>query len=180
MGDRASLTCSVVKGDLPLTMSWRKDNRPIDATQHMSVKQVDQYNSILVIENLGSDHTGNYSCVVRNSAAEVENSQSLLVNGKQMNLSTKWHCSLLVFCCYSFCFVVFSTYVCTTIIMKTESNNQCSLCSIRFLNLLFFFCCYTLYILYVGRYKHTCVFMNTCVCVNIHYFFNYLYIHILC
>ncbi|XP_058987905.1 cell adhesion molecule Dscam2 isoform X2 [Musca domestica] len=89
MGDRASLTCSVVKGDLPLTMSWRKDNRPIDATQHMSVKQVDQYNSILVIENLGSDHTGNYSCVVRNSAAEVENSQSLLVNGKQMNLSTK-------------------------------------------------------------------------------------------
>ncbi|XP_034655548.1 Down syndrome cell adhesion molecule-like protein Dscam2 isoform X7 [Drosophila subobscura] len=80
MGDRASLTCSVVKGDLPLTINWRKDGRPIDQTQHMSVKQVDQYNSILVIENLGSDHTGNYSCVVRNSAAEVENSQALLVN----------------------------------------------------------------------------------------------------
>ncbi|XP_044570734.1 Down syndrome cell adhesion molecule-like protein Dscam2 isoform X8 [Drosophila ananassae] len=80
MGDRASLTCSVVKGDLPLTINWRKDGRPIDPTQHMSVKQVDQYNSILVIENLGSDHTGNYSCVVRNSAAEVENSQALLVN----------------------------------------------------------------------------------------------------
>uniref|UniRef100_A0A1B0A6X4 Ig-like domain-containing protein n=1 Tax=Glossina pallidipes TaxID=7398 RepID=A0A1B0A6X4_GLOPL len=86
MGDRASLTCSVVKGDLPLTINWRKDDRPIDTTQHMSVKQVDQYNSILVIENLGSDHTGNYSCVVRNSAAEVENSQSLLVNGKQCSL----------------------------------------------------------------------------------------------
>ncbi|KAH8369953.1 hypothetical protein KR093_001540 [Drosophila rubida] len=80
MGDRASLTCSVVKGDLPLTINWRKDSRPIDPTQHMSVKQVDQYNSILVIDNLGSDHTGNYSCVVRNSAAEVENSQALLVN----------------------------------------------------------------------------------------------------
>lgn len=83
MGDRASLTCSVVKGDLPLTINWRKDSRPIDPTQHMSVKQVDQYNSILVIDNLGSDHTGNYSCVVRNSAAEVENSQALLVNGKE-------------------------------------------------------------------------------------------------
>ncbi|KAH8302477.1 hypothetical protein KR044_007321 [Drosophila immigrans] len=80
MGDRASLTCSVVKGDLPLTINWRKDSRPIDPTQHMSVKQVDQYNSILVIDNLASDHTGNYSCVVRNSAAEVENSQALLVN----------------------------------------------------------------------------------------------------
>ncbi|XP_037907253.1 Down syndrome cell adhesion molecule-like protein Dscam2 isoform X1 [Hermetia illucens] len=80
MGDRASLTCSVVKGDLPLTITWLKDDRRIDPSQHMSVKQVDQYNSILVIENLGSDHTGNYSCVVRNSAAQVENTQALLVN----------------------------------------------------------------------------------------------------
>lgn len=82
VGDRASLTCSVIKGDLPLTITWRKDNRIIDATQHISIKQVDHYNSILVIENLGPDHTGNYSCQVRNSAAEVEIAQSLLVNGK--------------------------------------------------------------------------------------------------
>lgn len=65
----------------PLTITWRKDGRPIDPSQHMSIKHVDQYNSILVIENLGSDHTGNYSCCVRNAAAQVENSQSLLVNG---------------------------------------------------------------------------------------------------
>lgn len=81
MGDRASLTCSVVKGDLPLTITWRKDGKLIDPSQHMSIKHVDQYNSILLIENLGSDHTGNYSCCVRNLAAEVENFQSLLVNG---------------------------------------------------------------------------------------------------
>ncbi|XP_037034782.1 Down syndrome cell adhesion molecule-like protein Dscam2 isoform X7 [Bradysia coprophila] len=80
VGDRASLTCSVVKGDLPLTITWRKDGRPIDPSQHMSIKHVDQYNSILVIENLASHHTGNYSCCVKNLAAEVENSQSLLVN----------------------------------------------------------------------------------------------------
>lgn len=88
MGDRASLTCSVVKGDLPLTITWRKDGRPIDPSQlSMSIKHVDQYNSILVIENLGSDHTGNYSCCVRNLAAEVENSQSLLVNGNHFLIS---------------------------------------------------------------------------------------------
>lgn len=87
MGDRASLTCSVVKGDLPLTITWLKDDRRIDPSQHMSVKQVDQYNSILVIENLGSDHTGNYSCVVRNSAAQVENTQALLVNGNRVNFN---------------------------------------------------------------------------------------------
>lgn len=82
VGDRASLTCSVIKGDLPLTQTWRKDNRIIDASQHISIKQVDHYNSILVIENLGPEHSANYTCTVRNSAAEVEISQSLLVNGK--------------------------------------------------------------------------------------------------
>lgn len=83
VGDRASLTCSVVKGDVPLTISWRKDGRPIElASQHMSVKSVDQYNSILVIDHLVAEHTGNFSCCVRNAAAEVESSQRLLVNGK--------------------------------------------------------------------------------------------------
>lgn len=82
VGDRASLTCSVIKGDLPLTITWRKDNRNVDSSQHISVKQVDQFNSILVIDTLGPDHTGNYSCHVRNMASEVEMSQSLLVNGK--------------------------------------------------------------------------------------------------
>uniref|UniRef100_A0A1B0DK51 Ig-like domain-containing protein n=1 Tax=Phlebotomus papatasi TaxID=29031 RepID=A0A1B0DK51_PHLPP len=80
VGDRASLTCSVVKGDQPLTISWRKDGRVVDASQRMSVTQVDQYNSILVIDSLSSEHTGNYSCVVRNQAAEVQTSQALLVN----------------------------------------------------------------------------------------------------
>lgn len=95
VGDRASLTCSVVKGDSPLTITWRKDGRPIDLSNHMNVKAVDQYNSILVIEHLQPDHTGNYSCCVRNLAAEVENSQALLVNGNAINkqFSTVFFCS---------------------------------------------------------------------------------------
>lgn len=83
VGDRASFSCSVVKGDLPLTISWKKDGRLIDQGPHrMSATQVDQFNSMLVVDSLTSDHTGNYSCVVKNLAAEVQISQSLLVNGK--------------------------------------------------------------------------------------------------
>lgn len=82
VGDRASITCSVVKGDTPLTITWRKDGRSLDPAHRVQVTQVDQYNSILVIENLQADHTGNYSCVVSNMAAEVEGTQGLLVNGK--------------------------------------------------------------------------------------------------
>lgn len=84
MGERASLTCSIIKGDMPLKLSWRKNGKPIDSALLTSVKHVDQYNSILVIENLRSEHTGNYSCLVKNLAAEVETSQTILVNGNQV------------------------------------------------------------------------------------------------
>ncbi|KAK9752839.1 Immunoglobulin I-set domain [Popillia japonica] len=79
VGDRTSLTCSVTKGDLPLTISWRKDGRTLDPTQ-ISITQVDQFTSILLIESLSSEHNGNYSCVVRNQAAEVSHTQQLVVN----------------------------------------------------------------------------------------------------
>lgn len=82
VGDRASITCSVVKGDTPLAITWQKDGRALDPAHRVQVTQVDQYNSILVIENLQADHSGNYSCVVSNMAAEVEGTQGLLVNGK--------------------------------------------------------------------------------------------------
>ncbi|XP_057660096.1 cell adhesion molecule Dscam2 isoform X2 [Diorhabda carinulata] len=80
VGDRASLTCSVTKGDLPLTISWHKDGRSVEPAQMMSITQVDQFTSILVIESLSPDHNGNYSCVVRNLAAEVSHTQQLVVN----------------------------------------------------------------------------------------------------
>nr|CAD7591924.1 unnamed protein product [Timema genevievae] len=71
VGERASLTCSVTKGDLPLTITWLKDGRALDPAQRISVSQVDQFNSILLIESLSPDHNGNYSCVARNLAAEA-------------------------------------------------------------------------------------------------------------
>ncbi|XP_068083857.1 cell adhesion molecule Dscam2 [Anabrus simplex] len=80
VGERASLTCSVTKGDLPLTISWLKDGRPLESAQRVSITQVDQFNSILLIESLSPDHNGNYSCVARNLAAEVSHTQQLMVN----------------------------------------------------------------------------------------------------
>lgn len=85
VGDRASLTCSVTKGDLPLSITWSKDGRSMDTNQlvSVSVSQVDQYTSILLIESLTPEHNGNYSCVVRNSAAEVSHTHQLVVNGNE-------------------------------------------------------------------------------------------------
>lgn len=102
VGERASLTCSVTKGDLPLTITWLKDGRPLDPSQRVSITQVDQFNSILLIESLSPDHNGNYSCVARNLAAEVSRTQQLVVNGKQDSVSVPFFHSIL-FCLLS-CF----------------------------------------------------------------------------
>lgn len=97
VGDRASFSCSVVKGDLPLTISWKKDGRLIDQGPHrMSATQVDQFNSMLVVDSLHSEHTGNYSCVVKNLAAEVQISQSLLVNGKDVDSNKEQEDNILI------------------------------------------------------------------------------------
>lgn len=82
LGERASITCSVTKGDLPLTITWLKDGRQLDPKQQLTITQVDQYNSILVIESLSPDHNGNYTCVAQNPVAQVTHTQHLVVNGK--------------------------------------------------------------------------------------------------
>lgn len=81
LGERTTLTCSVTRGDLPLSISWLKDGRAMGPSERVSVTNMDQYNSILMIEHLSPDHNGNYSCVARNLAAEVSHTQRLVVHG---------------------------------------------------------------------------------------------------
>lgn len=95
VGDRASLTCSVTKGDLPLTISWHKDSRTLEPSHTISITQVDQFTSILVIDSLSPEHNGNYSCVVTNFAATVSHTQQLLVNG---NLACARGTRFFIFC----------------------------------------------------------------------------------
>ncbi|KAG8230029.1 hypothetical protein J437_LFUL009995 [Ladona fulva] len=98
LGERATFTCSVTKGDVPLSVSWLKDGSPIpsssspsasssspssspaSSTSGISVSHVDQFNSILLIESLSPRHNGNYSCVAQNLAATVSHTQELMVN----------------------------------------------------------------------------------------------------
>lgn len=83
VGDRASIPCSVVKGDLPITIKWLKNKIAIDPGHGISISQVDHYNSILLIEQLTAIHSANYTCTVSNPAAAMESTQMLLVNGKK-------------------------------------------------------------------------------------------------
>lgn len=82
VGERASITCSVISGDLPLTIAWSKDYAGGPLGPAATVTRVDNYNSVLAFEALGPRHAGNYSCEASNHAARRVITQRLIVNGK--------------------------------------------------------------------------------------------------
>lgn len=111
VGDRTSIQCVVVTGDLPLTFTWLKDNVPIDEVSETSltglegspksgladqprsrdqgpikainIRQYDAFNSALSISTIAPAHNGTYTCRVANGADTVAHSALLHVNGNE-------------------------------------------------------------------------------------------------
>lgn len=71
----------------------------VEPAPMVSITQVDQFTSILAIESLTPEHNGNYSCIVRNLAAEVSHTHQLVVNGKEARRD-----ALLVYSISDVCF----------------------------------------------------------------------------
>lgn len=94
-GKRVSVICAAESGDLPMEFRWLKNDAPFKSNSgesgySITVKQNDDFSSVLTIHNLSAIHSGKYSCVVSNSAATVRYTTSLQVNG------TKYFSSQLV------------------------------------------------------------------------------------
>lgn len=100
-GVRAQVTCMVEKGDPPFTIAWSKDGEPIagpspagfgntgiTGPRHtqtpagLRVTNIDAHSSTIVIERVNAAHSGNYTCLARNSVAEVLWTAELIVRGK--------------------------------------------------------------------------------------------------
>ena len=82
-GDRTTLTCTVARGDSPLTLMWKKDGLPLSLETLPSIKIInfDEFNSMLTIESLHKLHIGNYSCAALNSAGHSAVSTLINVQG---------------------------------------------------------------------------------------------------
>ncbi|XP_042666913.1 Down syndrome cell adhesion molecule isoform X3 [Centrocercus urophasianus] len=78
IGQRVFIPCVVVSGDLPITITWQKDGRPIPASLGVTIDNID-FTSSLRISNLSLMHNGNYTCIARNDAAAVEHQSQLIV-----------------------------------------------------------------------------------------------------
>uniref|UniRef100_T1JAL8 Down syndrome cell adhesion molecule-like protein Dscam2 n=1 Tax=Strigamia maritima TaxID=126957 RepID=T1JAL8_STRMM len=84
-GMRTRATCYVSKGDLPITISWLKDEHPMPTSMGIGIRVIDEYSSILTIDNVTHVHSGNFTCVARNSVAVANVTAKLIVN-----VSPRW------------------------------------------------------------------------------------------
>ncbi|XP_022256217.1 Down syndrome cell adhesion molecule-like protein Dscam2 isoform X3 [Limulus polyphemus] len=80
VGMRARLVCTVIKGDPPFTIRWYKDGHPMP--QELNEKRHnDVFSSDLTFANIQTQHNGNYTCTVSNTASSASHSAVLIVKG---------------------------------------------------------------------------------------------------
>ncbi|GIY67333.1 titin [Caerostris darwini] len=80
VGSRITVVCSVESASEILTFQWLKDKEQITGTSEVRIKNDADF-SVLVIEPVHSNSTGNYTCSVRNSLGEDNYSTFLQVEG---------------------------------------------------------------------------------------------------
>lgn len=80
-GMRTRTVCGVSSGDPPLVVSWLKDNQPLTPALGVNVSALDPYSSLLSISSVAQQHSGDFTCVASNPAAEVRYTAKLQVKG---------------------------------------------------------------------------------------------------
>ncbi|XP_076342776.1 cell adhesion molecule Dscam1-like isoform X2 [Tachypleus tridentatus] len=79
-GMKLSAVCSVAVGDPPINVSWIKDGTTLLSSGDISVKTLAEDAVLLSIENVGLQHSGDYTCLARNEAGDVNITRSLVVH----------------------------------------------------------------------------------------------------
>lgn len=80
-GDSVQLTCHASKGDLPLTIRWLHNARPIFSHLGVVTNKIGDRISLLTIPSVNDQHSGDYLCLVENKAGRVNYTARLYVNG---------------------------------------------------------------------------------------------------
>nr|XP_042901563.1 Down syndrome cell adhesion molecule isoform X2 [Parasteatoda tepidariorum] len=65
-GKRATVTCVVSSGDLPIRISWMKDDHPLPDELRGSISTVNEFTSTLSFSSVSQIHNGNYTCIASN------------------------------------------------------------------------------------------------------------------
>ncbi|KAJ2948220.1 hypothetical protein O0L34_g10030 [Tuta absoluta] len=77
-GSSIQVLCGITSGDKPVYFSWLKDGLHIPPSLQVQEKSLDEF-SFLIFSHVTSKHSGEYTCVASNSAAEVNHTARLAV-----------------------------------------------------------------------------------------------------
>lgn len=92
-GNRAQVSCSLISGDLPISISWRKDGGPLPRDPAVNSQQMEFF-SHLTFSDLRARHTGRYTCIATNAAATANYSADLVVRGDRTAPRTTDTCEM--------------------------------------------------------------------------------------
>ncbi|CAD7083563.1 unnamed protein product [Hermetia illucens] len=79
-GMRAAISCQILEGDLPVSFRWERNGKPLLGTGNEIIRRLDGYSASLVVENITSEHSGNYTCIASNVAGTEKFTVPLTVN----------------------------------------------------------------------------------------------------
>ena len=85
-GNFAQLSCIVMSGDEPLTISWTFHGQGISTNLGIQITPLGTRASMLSISNVGHSHSGDYTCTARNGAGVKSETAVLKVNGKKKTI----------------------------------------------------------------------------------------------
>ena len=80
-GSFAQITCSIIRGDEPLRISWSLQGDVISSDPAITTTAIGSRTSILIISSVGYRHSGQYTCRAKNPAGSDTHSTMLKVNG---------------------------------------------------------------------------------------------------
>ena len=80
-GDVVMAVCLVTKGDLPITIEWTFNNKPIDRFDGITTISTNKRGNQITIESVQDYNRGEYKCIAKNKAGVAEFSAFLNVIG---------------------------------------------------------------------------------------------------
>lgn len=80
-GETVTATCTVIKGDRPISIEWSLNGEPIGNNHPDMSIGTGKTVSLLTIDGVTAKHAGEYTCSASNAAGGTSYSASLIVNG---------------------------------------------------------------------------------------------------
>lgn len=80
-GDSVQVSCSVAKGDKPMSITWSFYGEELSSHMGVTTQMFGDMTNFLSIPSVSPLNRGNYTCIAKNSAGSDSFTSQLMVNG---------------------------------------------------------------------------------------------------